>query len=386
MLLLQDAAGIRHVLKGRPDNYTKNFGTLQDFFGASRFTTDGKQWEDLQRLSQPSISSARPDQVARSADAAFSDVCLQMLGAETTIVPVDQLLNRAAARVISEVAFGISGINVDTLVETFREILRFGVTRTWNVGGSNVMPTEQARDRFAVARRSLIEQINTIVRQTEMAGGSELVRRISDGDNAGVDVVAEISSLLFAGFDTTAAAIGWGMFLLAASPELQGELRRKVRAVAGAGPITTDVLYALPELWAFQQEVMRIFPPVPLMGRTAVDDDEFEGVTLGSGNVVILSLVGLHHDPKFFPGPAFVRLNRYDAGRLDKSTQSHHLPFSSGRRACAGSGIASIELGTALAVILSRVKIDLADSSPLAFEWTASLRRQGGHRFRVTPA
>jgi cytochrome P450 len=212
------------------------------------------------------------------------------------------------------------------------------------------------------------------------------VKRFRGGGSTGVDVIAEISSLLFAGFDTTAAAVGWGMFLLAASPDLQHDLRRQVRAVAGDGPITTGTLDALPDLWAFQQEVLRIFPSVPLIGRTAVADDEIGDVQVRQGQPVVVSLVGLHHDPRYFPSPAYVRLGRYKDGRAGKDIQGHHLPFSSGRRACSGSAIASVELGTAFAVILSQLEIALPDRAPLQFEWTGSLRRSGGHSFVVKPA
>jgi len=231
------------------------------------------------------------------------------------------------------------------------------------------------------------EVIAQVVRDAhEDPSGSALVRDIEAGRTGGADVVEEISSLLFAGFDTTAAAVGWGLFLLSAAPDLQVTLRQKVREALAAGGTLLEALERVPELQAFQQEVLRIFPPVPLTGRTAVETDSFDGVEVTQNQVVLISFIGLHHNPKLFPSPSFVRLQRYDDGVLPRDQQGSHMPFGSGKRACAGSRIANVELAVAFATLLDALEFELVDRSPLRFEWTGSLRRLGGHRFRVGPA
>ena len=198
--------------------------------------------------------------------------------------------------------------------------------------------------------------------------------------------MAEVAALLFAGLDTSAAAMVWGLFLLANSPDLQKHLRQQVRGVLGNVPPSLEMLQQIPDLAAFRDEVMRIFPPVPMLGRISVAADTVDGVEIEPGQRLMLSIVGLHHDPQTFPRPGHVQLSRYKSGRLDGAAAQSHMPFGGGKRICAGVRIGNVELLTAFAVLLSRVEVKLADLSPLKFEWTASLRRRGGQRLMIAAA
>ena len=88
-----------------------------------------------------------------------------------------------------------------------------------------------------------------------------------------VDLLGEICTLLFAGFDTSAAAIAWGLWLLAQMQAVQKHLRSEIQKVAGEGEPHPDHLGQLPDLMAFVKETLRIFPPIPMLSRIAVEAD-----------------------------------------------------------------------------------------------------------------
>jgi cytochrome P450 len=60
------------------------------------------------------------------------------------------------------------------------------------------------------------------------------------------------------------------------------------------------------------------------------------------------------------------------------------MAFSAGPRICGGARFARIEMEIALAQILRRCRLELAEPLPLAFDWGASMRRRGGQKMRVT--
>jgi len=378
MLVLQDTGQIRQVLRDSAGKYRKNFGGFQGLFGESRFTTDGSKWEQLQALSQPHISAARPAAVALSATEAFSVAAQEMLAGldENGSVVVDGAINRAAARVIADVAFGAHGIELETVLEDFRAILRYGASRNWTLGTAAAPASEAARCDYEAARQRMQAVIGLALEQT---GGSALMNdiRTAEGD---VDPVAEIAGLLFAGFDTTASAVGWGMFLLAADPDLQIRLRARILEGLQGGEPTLERLERIPELQAFQSEVLRIFPPVPLLGRIANEADQVGDVQVAAGQRVLLSVIGMHHDRRQVLAPAEVRLDRQSA------LPEGHMAFGAGRRGCAGSRIARIELATAFAVLIPALQMSLVDHERLYFDYVGSLRRLGGHRLRIRAA
>ena len=383
----QDAAQARHILRGNARNYAKNYGGFLSLFGESRLTSDGARWERLRNLSQPYIAGAKPAQVVAAANRAFMVAAQDLLHARDGDgrVIVDTAVNHAAASVVSEVALGLEAFDVQATVKDFHAILRHGSHRHWNIGGAPTTDNTADRLAFEEARANLTLRI-----RTAMGAGAPappgLISDIAAAECDGVNPVDEIASLLFAGFDTTSTAISWGLFLLAASPDLQRRLRAEVRLARKGAALTVADLEAAPALAAFRNEVLRIFPPIPAIGRTAVAADMVGDADVRAGQPVMISIIGLHHDPAHFPAPAQVRLTRYPQGHMTKEQSGHHLPFSDGHRVCAGARIANAELLAAFAVLLDRLEFELADTRPLEFEWVASLRRKGGTCLRVQPA
>lgn len=387
MLLLQDRSRVRQVLVGNADNYSKNFGGFELLFGTSRFTADGPLWKQLQAVSQPFISAARPADVVTASIGAFNRAADRLLAAGPGPVTVDTAMNRAAGDVIAEVTFGDHGLDIERTVDDLRDVLRYGSQRSWNFGALAAPEDPASRSSFDAARNRLSLAIDAaLARSTAADGGSPLLAAISQMDIDGADPVAEVAALLFAGLDTSAASLVWGLFLLANSQDLQKHLRAEVRRTLAGGPPTVDALQNLPELAAFRDEVMRIFPPVPMLGRIAIAADQLDGLQVAPGQRLLLSTIGLHHDPHTFPHPAQVQLSRYRDGRLEGTAAQSHMPFGGGRRICAGVRIANAELLSGFAILLDRLEFRLADLEPLKFEWTASLRRRGGQRLIVLRA
>lgn len=388
--IIQDAVKARHILRENGANYNKNFGGFSEFFGISRITADGPQWEKLHRLSQPYINSSRPQTVTDAVNENFGSAIAAMLAGRDKAggLVLDQALSRAAAGVVSDAALGFDHLAVDDdLIDDFRTILDLGSVITWNFGGALPASTREKQELAVAARARLAERFEEAVARTNAhSEGATLLRDLADARDEGVDIIAELCTLLFAGFDTSASALGWGLFLLATMPDLQKFLRQRIREECGSGPITVAALDRLADVVAFQNEALRIFPPIPILGRIAIEPDSIDGLELQKGERVMISIIGLHHDSRFFEGPTQVRLRRYTDGQLEPHLATHLMPFGAGRRMCGGARLANIELTAALALLIRELEFNLPDQRPLEFTWSASLRRKGGQYLLVRPA
>ena len=76
------------------------------------------------------------------------------------------------------------------------------------------------------------------------------------------------SIFIFAGHDTTTSALTRILWILSHNPEAQERLRNEVsQARADNGDLDYDTLMNLPYLDAVCREMMRLYPPVPVLDR-----------------------------------------------------------------------------------------------------------------------
>ena len=94
------------------------------------------------------------------------------------------------------------------------------------------------------------------------------------------------------------------------------------------------------------EEVLRFDPPVTLVHRVAAAGFELGGTAIAKGERILLCLAAANRDPAVFPEP--------DAFNIER-TENRHLSFGSGPHACAGGGLARLEMEIALLTLFHRL-------------------------------
>ncbi|CAO2588542.1 Cytochrome P450 4A12 [Lemmus lemmus] len=170
------------------------------------------------------------------------------------------------------------------------------------------------------------------------------------------DLRAEVDTFMFEGHDTTASGISWILYALATHPEHQKRCRDEVQSLLGGGAsITWDHLDQMPYTTMCIKEALRLYPPVPGVGRDLSTPVTFpDGRSLPKGYLVSLcvesrSLNLTCPDPEVF-----------DPSRFAPNAARHShafLPFSGGTRNCIGKQFAMNELKVAVALTLLRFEL-----------------------------
>ncbi|XP_058994492.1 cytochrome P450 4A6-like [Mustela lutreola] len=146
------------------------------------------------------------------------------------------------------------------------------------------------------------------------------------------DLRAEVDTFMFEGHDTTASDISWILYALATHTEHQQKCQEEIQSLLGDdASITWDHLDQMPYTTMCIKEPLRLYPPVPSVGRELSKPITFpDGRSLPKGFLVTLSFYALHHNPKVWPNPEVFDLSRFALG---SSRHSHaFLPFSGGWR------------------------------------------------------
>lgn len=229
--------------------------------------------------------------------------------------------------------------------------------------------------RARAALRALDEIIYRIIAERRRDGRdhgdllSTLLQAQEEGGGGGMDdrqLRDEIMTIFLAGHETTATGLAWSFYLLGKHPKIYARLREQAQSVLGGrAPTYAD----LPKLgYALQvfKEALRMYPPAYAMGRNAREDLVLGGVRVRAGTDVVVNIIGMHHDPRYFPEP-----QRFDPDRFEPSAEKSlprgaYLPFGGGSRVCIGNHFALMEGQLVLAALAQRV--ELAFTRPLELE------------------
>ncbi|KAH6785337.1 hypothetical protein C2S51_037792 [Perilla frutescens var. frutescens] len=180
------------------------------------------------------------------------------------------------------------------------------------------------------------------------------------------DVVKECKLFYFAGSETTSLLLLWTMVMLSKHHQWQSRARDEVLQVFGDKHPSYDGLSRLKIVSMILNEVLRLYPPAPLIARGPTKTVKL-GETVPVG-VELMLLIGLmHHDPKIWGDDAGeFKPERFSDGisnsRAQSSSSSSYIPFSSGPRVCIGQNLGMIEAKIAIAMILQRFSFELSPS------------------------
>ena len=193
----------------------------------------------------------------------------------------------------------------------------------------------------------------------------DILLTVRDEDGNGLsdaEIQEQVDTFLFEGHDTTASALQWTMYYLAAHPELQERCRQEVkRSLDESGELSYESLSQLLYLTQFIKESMRLGSPVPFITRSLTQPTTIDGHVIPAGVQVTLAIFAIHRHPD-----AWERALEFDPERFSpENSENRHpyafVPFSAGPRNCIGQALAMDELKTVISLTLLRFRLTVAN-------------------------
>ncbi|KAM5152296.1 cytochrome P450 2K1-like [Mantella aurantiaca] len=163
-----------------------------------------------------------------------------------------------------------------------------------------------------------------------------------DDDN----LVYSVLDLFAAGTETTATTLRWSILMMMKYPEIQKRVQEEIQTHIKQGQMpTADDRRNMPYTEAVIHEVQRFANILPLnLGHTTSSDVYFRGYCIPKGTEVIPFLTSVLYDKTQWKTPYEFNPNHFldTAGKFVK--RDAFIPFSAGRRVCAGESLAKMEL------------------------------------------
>ncbi|XP_060118583.1 cytochrome P450 2K4-like [Heteronotia binoei] len=164
-----------------------------------------------------------------------------------------------------------------------------------------------------------------------------------------------VSDLFAAGMETTSTTLRWGLLLMMKYPEVQSKVQEEIARVIGSSQPKIEHRSKLPYTDAVIHEVQRFANILPMaIPHAATVDVTLKGYFIPKGMQVIPLLYSVLYDESQWEKP----LKFYPEHFLDSKgkfrKRDAFMPFSAGRRVCAGENLAKMELFLFFVSLLQR--------------------------------
>ena len=196
----------------------------------------------------------------------------------------------------------------------------------------------------------------------------------------------EVMTFIFGGHETVSSGLTWTFYLLSKHPVVARRLRQELNRVLGGRTPTMADIPQLPYLTMVIEESMRLYPPVWLISRTPIADDEIGGYHIPAGSMVLVSKYVVHRHPDFWDNPDGFDPERFTPERGKLLPPNAFLPFGTGSRTCIGKHFALMMGPLLLATLAQRVTFHLLPGQHIAADPVRHLTLRPKGEVKVTVA
>ncbi|GLH02316.1 Cytochrome P450 4g15, partial [Gryllus bimaculatus] len=152
------------------------------------------------------------------------------------------------------------------------------------------------------------------------------------------EIREEVDTFMFEGHDTTSSSLCWTLFLLGNHLEVQERVYEEQDAIfqdSDRLPTMRD-LTEMKYLEQVIKESLRLYPSVPFITRTLVEDVQIEEYNFPAGCEVSIHIYHAHRNPKYFPNPDEFNPDNFLPEKVQGRHPYAYVPFSAGSRNCIG--------------------------------------------------
>ncbi|MEU3601876.1 cytochrome P450 [Streptomyces sp. NPDC006798] len=380
--------------KGRSFEKGRFFERLRPLAGNGLATADGEYHRRHRRLMQPMFSRQHIEEYSGTMSRKAAELVESWRPGQR--IEVERVMSTYAVETLASTMFSteFGRPAVAAVRDNLPVLLNHLLVRAASPRLLDRIPIRPNRDFDAAAARLRAVIDETILGARDGAAPERgdllsLLLAARDAEDDGrlddTEIRDELSTILFAGVETTTAALSWTLAELGRHPEAEAAVAAEVRSVVGDGPVTIGDVPRLPALRRALDEAIRLHS-VTLLMRRSTEPVELAGHRLPAGAEVAFSLYAIHRDGRVYENPEAYDPDRWlpERQRAAGLGREAYIPFGAGSRKCIGDLYTYTEATIALATILARWRLVPADGAGPR-EVASTIPRAEGATMVVTP-
>ncbi|KAH7689862.1 steroid 22-alpha-hydroxylase protein [Dioscorea alata] len=223
--------------------------------------------------------------------------------------------------------------------------------------------------------QKLDERVEKVKKGCEGLEEDDLLASVAAQSNITRDQILDlILSMLFAGHETSSAAISLAIFFLESSPKALQQLREehmniaKMKKEKGESGLTWDDYKQMEFTHCVINETLRLGNIVKFLHRKAIKDVQYKGYEIPCGWEVVPIISSAHLDPSIYDDPQSYNPWRWQTISTATSKNNSIMSFSGGPRLCPGAELAKMEMAVFLHHLVQKFTWELAEPDyPVSF-------------------
>jgi cytochrome P450 len=192
------------------------------------------------------------------------------------------------------------------------------------------------------------------------------------------EIADNLITFITAGHETTALALTWTFYLLSLYPEAEARIRAEIESVTGGGALAAEHIDQLAYTRQVISEAMRLYPPAPVVVRTAMRDLQLGDEPVEKGTLVYVPIYAVHRHEKLWHKPDSFDPDRFRPEIVKGRHRYAYLPFGAGPRICIGMSFALIEATVILAELVRATSLRLRPDYVPELKMRITLRPAAG--------
>ncbi|PNF31791.1 putative cytochrome P450 6a14 [Cryptotermes secundus] len=373
------------------------------------FSLPGKRWRNLRIKLTPTFTSGKMKMMFQRLVECGDELklCLENIAGRGEVIEVKDILARFSTDVISSCAFGIECNCLNNDDAEFRQwgrkIFEPSIQRIIIGILSAVAPvvldklklsifdsdvskyflkmvqeTVEYREKNNVKRNDFMQLLIQLKEKgsldseqgAEDRSEEEMNGTCETADGLSMNSLAAQAFVFFlAGFETSSTTMTFCLYEMSVNPDIQERLRTEIDMVLEKhdGKLSYEAVQEMSYLDKVVSETLRKYPPLPTVNRESSKKYKIPetDIVLDTGTRVFIPVIGLHHDPKYYPEP-----DRFDPERFseEEKQKRHHyvyLPFGEGPRICIGMRFGLMQTKVGLVSLLSKYQFSVSKKTPV---------------------
>lgn len=410
-IVTSDPLLFKEILGTKQDAFTNSskFKQIAGYtFKNSLIAIDGEQWHRIRKIIQRAISKQDLNSIVPIMCDSMQRMFLQT---QINTYPTIKVVERITFDTFHKVMYGWDPLSVE-FNEKSSEILNcceiildsvgvrlFTNPISWRIPTKENLKVERAikflklfiidfiNNQRQILGKKLEEEKEKL--QTNLLDAMLIAAESGeDGGLTDIELIDQIASLFFVGFDTTSNTILILLNYLSRYPEVQEKLRKEIRTkfpngISDLSKATVSDLESINYLRYFIDEVYRLNAIFPFLKRGCIKDTVVGGYEIKKGTKFFIDTRSVGKEPDYWGG--MKDLDDFRPERWGEYTPlilESALPFGFGGRICPGRKIASNEIKIFIAYILCEYKICLRNPNE-NFEFNVflsfNLKKDNGH-------
>ncbi|XP_026462806.1 cytochrome P450 6k1-like, partial [Ctenocephalides felis] len=383
-------------------NRGNEFDPKTNALASNLFSLSGEAWVKLRNVLSPAFTSGKLKVMMETITKCGEQLQehLSEKAKNSEVVEFKDLAARYTTDIIASVAFGIDVNSVKNPDDEFRQIgkkifqvsnykdfivkllfhncpelinlLRISIINAdvYKFIMNIVQQIVTLREKKGVVRNDFMQMLIQLRNSGKVNEDDGMKVKIKDAKLLSIEAIAaEARLFLAAGFETSSMTMSSFFYEISQNPYIMKKVQNEIdTCVKRYGGFTYEALNDMKYLENCISETLRLYPVLLSLTRECLTDYKIPGskTVIPKGTRVLIPLLGLQRDPKYFSNPEKFDPDRFSDDRKDSITPYTYMPFGEGRRACIGMRLAKLQMKVGLAMTL--YKFDILKSAKTSQE------------------